>query len=530
MVFNLKGIVPKAFWGLQHNAERLDGILPLSDHQVIFAVGSRLAVLDYAESNKSKLTYLGPKKVEEVLFIAISADLKFVAASIKIQGSNATMLIHQIDKQGVSPFRSPRQLQHAASSSYDGISFSSDSALIAAFTDVHSEGILIYDRFKEALLRSVNIGSPVTAVSFNPDDSSRLCTTGALLQFWRYTAKAIHNAPIAGLQNRSCAYTCHAWLPDRRVVVGTDFGELVVVHQSSVQSIHLAFGSADQYNYETEGRVIAVLADERHVVAASSCKSIGVFEIIKLIANSGSVSSVNCQSALLLKAKFKLGAGVGDIRGIQLNMRSNVQSESKVIVVSQTSMSSFELCGEASEGLEALRTGRPSSASLTRTNANNTLNNTNNTVVEIEWVDLPGKSIYSFHGSRIDALCCATRSSSFVTSSTKDNTVRIWDCSKPFSSSDVTEDYSDHKKDMPVKIDMHPSGWTVACATRESVVCEFAVTLSGLSQVRQVVAARIPFVSSDGTSYANSSPVSLLKVSHAQNCAEELVLPLFFGG
>jgi hypothetical protein len=65
---------------------------------------------------------------------------------------------------------------------------------------------------------------------------------------------------------------------------------------------------------------------------------------------------------------------------------------------------------------------------------------------------------------------------------------------------------------MPCKIDMNPSGWSVACATRDNVVSECAITVAGLSTIRQVVATRMPFVSSDGNSYSTHSPVSVIKV------------------
>ena len=79
MSFQIKNIVPSAFWGFrQVSSERLDAVLPINDHQIVFVVGSRLAILDHVDSNKSKLTYLGPKKVAEILLLALSPDLKFV--------------------------------------------------------------------------------------------------------------------------------------------------------------------------------------------------------------------------------------------------------------------------------------------------------------------------------------------------------------------------------------------------------------------------------------------------------------------
>jgi WD40 repeat protein len=90
----------------------------------------------------------------------------------------------------------------------------------------------------------------------------------------------------------------------------------------------------------------------------------------------------------------------------------------------------------------------------------------------------------------------------------------VWDYTKPYDSSDMTEDYSDRGENMPFKVAMHPSGWTLACATKECILAEYAVTLSGLTLVRQVVNAKTPFISSDGTSYGNSAPISIVKYAY----------------
>jgi WD40 repeat protein len=373
----LKNIIPKAFWGFQHNSlKKFDGILPISDHEIIFVVGSRLAVFDHSENSKSKLAYLGPKKVSEILFITVSQDLSCLAASVRIHGSKATMLIHQLDADFL--LRSPALLQHASSNSFGGISFSADCELIAAYTDIQSEGILIYDRIKAILIRSINIESLVTSVSFNPEDKSRICTSGTTLQFWRYTSKTIHNAPITGLQSASCTYTCHTWLPDRRVVAATDVGTIVVVQQSTVQSSHPAFGSADCHSYQQDGRVTAIFVMGKYVVAASSVNSIAVFEVLKFVVGSGVVNSINSQPALVLKAKFRF-AGISEILGLQLSIKSDAASVPRMIVVTSSALNIFEIkVPEISDNYVSFA---------------KSVNGTLNHIFEQDWIEIPGKVI-----------------------------------------------------------------------------------------------------------------------------------------
>ena len=101
--------------------------------------------------------------------------------------------------------------------------------------------------------------------------------------------------------------------------------------------------------------------------------------------------------------------------------------------------------------------------------------------------------------------------------------MRVWDGSSPFYSPDAVEDYSERCDDTPIVIDLHPSGWTMACAMKDGTVSEFGITFSGLSFIRLIVDARTPFVSSDGTSYATTSPVSLLKVR-----VEDILVPILY--
>lgn len=89
----------------------------------------------------------------------------------------------------------------------------------------------------------------VSAVSFNPHDSSKILVTGSdnLFKFWRIVKNGLSSAAIAGLQKGNHKYTCQAWLGENRVIAGTDGGFLAIADGcEQLSSIQYAFGSPDQ--------------------------------------------------------------------------------------------------------------------------------------------------------------------------------------------------------------------------------------------------------------------------------------------
>lgn len=50
-----------------------------------------------------------------------------------------------------------------------------------------------------------------------------------------------------------------------------------------------------------------------------------------------------------------------------------------------------------------------------------------------KWIDISGKIVYDYHKSSIDILCLSARSSTFITYSAVDLTVRVWDYMRPYS-------------------------------------------------------------------------------------------------
>ena len=75
---------------------------------------------------------------------------------------------------------------------------------------------------------STHNGPPVYQADFCPTDSTVVCVTGeGILRFFRITENQFRPVPV-NLKREPQNYLCHCWLPEDRVVVATDSGELLL--------------------------------------------------------------------------------------------------------------------------------------------------------------------------------------------------------------------------------------------------------------------------------------------------------------
>ena len=549
MDVRIKSFVPKAFWGFQRKQQiavlseptSCNTLAAVNERELILIVGSRLTLLDHTETFNSKLIPFGQRTVTEIINIVLSSNSTYVAISVKLGGldsQHATMIIIENDKETVSTFRKqPRLITHTRANRFEGISFSANSELIATFTDSPSEGVLIFDRLRCVLVKQIPLASAVFAVSFNPENDSRICTTGArnLFQFWRYTSKTVHSAPIVGLIKDECMYTSHVWLPENRLVAGTDKGLLVLVQACDVQSTHQAFGNTLTHNYLDDGKVHYLRSYQSFVIAGSAINSVAVFELKKVVTTT-SVGN-NHLATLVLRDRFHL-QGVLELRGLQLSMKrfedgnpepaaGSEEGDGTGIAATAANGSTFKDClmivAAASNAISLFELLLPPAALLAQNNTEKDGNRmasvtTNKAAgagavpLEPDWKDIQGRNVFDFHSEKIDSIAVAVRSSTFITSSEKDFSVRAWNYNKPYVAGDLVEYFFEHPNDMPHRVDLHPTGLFAAFACNDEV-SEAAITQSGLEIVRRMPTKQ-PFVTSDGISLANSHPVSLVKYAH----------------
>ena len=78
-------------------------------------------------------------------------------------------------------------------------------------------------------------GPAVHRADFSPNDPSAICVTGnTVLRFFRVVESQLRPVTL-GFKRDLQDYTCHLWLPDDRVIVGTDAGELLVVDAAAME-------------------------------------------------------------------------------------------------------------------------------------------------------------------------------------------------------------------------------------------------------------------------------------------------------
>ena len=124
--------------------------------------------------------------VLSIKFIRLSQDRKYVAASVLLSSSDsctANAIIYATNRDSVHHKR-PKLVTYKADDSVANLTFtllrfSNDSAFIAGAFNDPSLGVLIYEWKTDSFINNIKTCCPlVTDISFNPDDSSRICTAG----------------------------------------------------------------------------------------------------------------------------------------------------------------------------------------------------------------------------------------------------------------------------------------------------------------------------------------------------------------
>lgn len=91
----------------------------------------------------------------------------------------------------------------------------------------------------------------------------------------------------------------------------------------------------------------------------------------------------------------------------------------------------------------------------------------------------------SFHSGSVKHLAASTRSSLLMSSSTSDCSLRLWDYNRVESSERLTLSYKQNLSELPLALDIHPSGFFVATGT-EDFATEHAVTNNKLEALRRI--------------------------------------------
>jgi hypothetical protein len=189
-----------------------------------------------------------------VVSIGISNDKKLAVACVRrgVFPNKAVALVFELEVTRAHPAFEPHVMVHEDTSTssdqefvFSGAVFSNDNKLLACFSaDRVGVGVLIFDWKLRKVVHTVKLKNAVHTMSFNPLNSSRICTGGSngMFQFWHCTSKSSYSAPIGGLRE-GVTYTAHAWLGGDCLLAGTSDGSLLLVVGCDVKVTCNAFGS-----------------------------------------------------------------------------------------------------------------------------------------------------------------------------------------------------------------------------------------------------------------------------------------------
>jgi hypothetical protein len=304
----LRNISLRTQWGCRNLKNSV--ITTVRNNEIAYTVGSRIALLDLNENKSQVLAQ--PADVYSIEVVSISPDSKYLGAAVTINGNNkntAVIIVHNVDAQYNVNHSSDDKTRKYTKIQYDlnnlqlkendikltYMNFSyDDSSLIACCTNVISGGVLIFDRAREVLMQRVEIvDSFVYQVSFNPLDSSRICTVGSnnLYQYWRFTIKSFFAAPINGLPSGNHTYITHSWLPDNRLIAGTSSGFLSLVQGcDQINQVQYAFG-APQQSDRIETALTNMIVKDDIVIVSSAYNHFALFQVKPVAVSGGNISA-----------------------------------------------------------------------------------------------------------------------------------------------------------------------------------------------------------------------------------------------
>ena len=505
-------------------ADDAQSILAVGDDEYVLGTGSHLRIYsDHSHTSQ----FLAPQIPECTLVqhCTLSADASLLAVVVNKKEKegvdhdvSAVLYIYDMVAQLKHKPQKPKKISYVPEKKpdqYGPLSFlcsaiSNDNTCIAAALNIGELGVVVYDVVLLKILVKVGTTTLLKQISFNPYDSTKLCTIGHKnnCAMWRITPKSAYVSPVHALtQVPHNIFTCMTWLEgeeEARFIAGSHLGYMLLVQNGDqVGPPVWPFGTPEGYDFasEQEGHVdspvTAILERGDYVIVASDLNYIAIYEVKKYAA-----SGTNDASATLLPCKRYCLSDVTSITGLQWCSRT-VTSSFAIVLSSPAGVVAFDTRADEFGSKAGILDGPSVSPKASSKKIDSA----------IEWdIVKSDRKLCDFHSGGIHSLAVASRTSTIVTASSIDESVKITDFSQATGPSFVSTTFSDRKDEIPNSVDMHPSGMFVALAGEDEAI-EFIVSDSHIEAVRRLP-TKIPFTLPSGTPIVNMSPVSLVKYSH----------------
>ncbi|XP_038649881.1 cilia- and flagella-associated protein 57 [Scyliorhinus canicula] len=204
-------------------ASVVNNVFYFDDQSIMYPAGS--GCVRYNIDQKWQKLFPGSEKSQGMLALALSPNRRYLAISEK--GERAMVAIYDIqhDQNKKKKLLSVNDLQ---AQEFVSIAFSPDSKYLIAQSG-KPDWTLIYWLWKKqkiiGVMKTTTNANPIYQISFNPQDNTQICVVGdGVLKLLRYSDGNLKQTNFQKFELQN--FLAHAWMPEDRIIVGTDMGKL----------------------------------------------------------------------------------------------------------------------------------------------------------------------------------------------------------------------------------------------------------------------------------------------------------------
>ncbi|XP_011473927.1 cilia- and flagella-associated protein 57 [Oryzias latipes] len=249
----------------------------IDEHTLVYATGSSCVCLNTVQ--RFQRFFPGSEKSRSVRALAVSASHRFLAVSECGESACITVFDLQHEQGRKKKVLSAGDI-HAQE--FVCIAFSHDSKYLIGQTGAPEWMLVFWLWEKNKVLASVKTttsSNPVNQVSFSPHNSTQLCVSGSgVFKLLRLSEGVLKQTSTARVENFN--FLCHAWVPEDRLIAGTDTGRLLVSESGDIRKEIRMMSKEGQSQADRQVKVMR-LKEAEVVESLSACPITAVFSYSK---------------------------------------------------------------------------------------------------------------------------------------------------------------------------------------------------------------------------------------------------------
>ncbi|KAL3868099.1 hypothetical protein ACJMK2_040935 [Sinanodonta woodiana] len=271
---------PKHTFGLKQGM--VGNICYHDERTIVYPAGANCIL--YNIDQKSQKFISCSEKSEGMTSIAVSPNRRYVALAEKGERPIITVWdMHSLRKKKVLVSSSDVQ-----SAEYVSLAFSPDSKYLVAQGGKPDYTLLYWTWEKSKVMATTKtsntLSSPVYQVTFNPQDNTQLCVTGnKIFKQFRYSEGSLKSFNFQKLEPQN--YLCHAWVSEERVIIGTDYGQVLLFEAGELKNEFKLTAQSDkrpeteeETHTDTHLQVTAVVAYSKGFACACGLGRVYLYE------------------------------------------------------------------------------------------------------------------------------------------------------------------------------------------------------------------------------------------------------------